>query len=62
VVEARASMGAVTLLSTGAAPRRADAGEIVRIEVPRDRCTLVRAIVGDSWSAPIYANCPFASL
>lgn len=62
VVEARASMGAVTLLASGAAPRRAEAGEVVRIEVPRDRCTLVRAIVGDSWSAPIYANCAFASL
>ena len=62
VIEARASMGAVTVLVSGAAPRSADAGEVVRVEVPRDRCVLVRAIVGESWSAPIYVNCSFASL
>lgn len=37
------------------------AKEVVTIEVPAGKCTLLRARVGAGFSAPIYLNCPFAS-
>jgi hypothetical protein len=59
VIELRARGASVTLLVGGAAPR-AGGSAPVRVEVPRDRCTLVRAVVDESWSSPIYVNCGFA--
>jgi hypothetical protein len=54
-IEARAA-GDLTLLANGAIVGRARPGEIVRASLP-NRCAFVRAIVNDSWSAPIYVGC-----
>ncbi len=56
-VDARASAGATTFLVNGAIAARAAADEIVTLTLPRDHCTLVRAIVDESWSAPVYVGC-----
>ena len=41
-------------------PRPLEPREVTRVEVPEDRCTLIRARVGAGFSGPIYVNCPFA--
>jgi hypothetical protein len=57
VVEARAHGGDVTIVVNGVIAARAGTGELVHVAIPRDRCAFVRAIVGRSWSAPIYVGC-----
>lgn len=53
VIEARAA-GPLTLIANGETVSSV-AG---RVTLPKGRCVLVRAIVGESWSAPIYVGCP----
>lgn len=59
IVEARAQ-GPATFFVNGAPAARAAAGEAATLTVPRDRCVLVRAVVGLSWSSPVYVGCAFA--
>jgi hypothetical protein len=56
-IEARARGGEVTFVVNGAFTTHAHDGESTRLPMRRDRCTLVRAIVGRSWSAPVYVGC-----
>jgi hypothetical protein len=35
-------------------------GEARTVRTPRGECSLLRAVVGGGYSAPIYVNCPFA--
>ncbi|MEA2748099.1 MAG: hypothetical protein QOI41_2242, partial [Myxococcales bacterium] len=55
--EARASGDDVTFVVNGAPVASAGDGEITKLQVPTDRCSIVRAIVGRSWSSGIYVNC-----
>ncbi len=55
--EARASGDDVTFIVNGAHVATGKDGEIVKLTVPTDRCSIVRAIVGRSWSSGIYVNC-----
>ena len=55
--EARASGGDATFIVDGAIVATARSGEVVDLPVPADRCAIVRAIVGRSWSSGVYVNC-----
>jgi hypothetical protein len=55
--EARASGDDVTFVVNGAPVATAGDGIVTKLEVPTDRCSIVRAIVGRSWSSGIYVNC-----
>jgi len=55
--EARASGDDVTFIVNGAPVATAADGEITKLQVPTERCSIVRAIVGRSWSSGIYVNC-----
>lgn len=55
--EGRASGGDATFLVNGAIVGNASRGSVVSFTVPTDRCSIVRAIVGRSWSSGIYVNC-----
>lgn len=55
--EARASGDDATYVVNGVPVATAGDGEIARLTVPVDRCSIVRAIVGRSWSSGIYVNC-----
>ncbi len=55
--EARASGDDVTFVVNGAPVATAGDGVVTKLEVPIDRCSIVRAIVGRSWSSGIYVNC-----
>ena len=55
--EARASGSDVTFVVNGAPVATAADGAITKLQVPTDRCSIVRAIVGRSWSSGIYVNC-----
>jgi hypothetical protein len=58
-IEARASGGDVTFVVNGAVVATARSGESATLPIPTDRCTIVRAIVGRSWSSGVYVNCAF---
>jgi len=55
--EGRAGGGDATFLVNGAFVGNASRGSVVSFPVPTDRCSIVRAIVGRSWSSGIYVNC-----
>ena len=59
-IEVRAPGGPATVVLNGAVVGRAGTGEVLRLEVPAGRCSVLRASVGSGDSAPIYVNCPFA--
>ncbi len=59
-IEVRAIGRDVTFFASGGAAIAGVSGETRRIDVARDRCTLVRAVVDGGYSSPIYVNCPFA--
>ena len=56
-LEARASGGDVSLLVNGVLAATASSGRVATVRVPSGRCSVVRAIVGRSWSSGIYVNC-----
>ena len=56
-LEARASGGDVSLLVNGVLAATASSGSVATVRVPSGRCSVVRAIVGRSWSSGIYVNC-----
>ncbi|WP_437931233.1 hypothetical protein WMF37_19060 [Sorangium sp. So ce291] len=60
VIEARARGGDFEVLVGGEAVASADDSEIVRVPLSKPGCAVVRARVGDGFSAPIYVGCPFA--
>lgn len=55
--EGRANGGDAMFVVDGAIVASAHAGEVATFQVPVDRCAIVRAIVGRSWSSGIYLNC-----
>lgn len=59
--EARARGEEIEILVDGAPVRSPRAGEAVEIRVDPARCSVIRARVGEGYSAPIYANCAFAA-
>jgi predicted metal-dependent phosphoesterase TrpH len=59
-LEARASGDDVEVLLDGVRAATPASGAIARVALPEGRCAVVRARVGEGYSAPIYANCPFA--
>ncbi|MFT3770259.1 MAG: hypothetical protein QM820_32930 [Minicystis sp.] len=59
-IEVRASGGSIVIHRDGKPVALPGSGEIARVDVPADRCALLRARVGEGWSAPIYVNCTFA--
>lgn len=58
-LEVRSEGGPATYYANGAIAAYARDGETVAIDVP-GTCTLVRAIVRESWSAPIFVDCDWA--
>lgn len=59
-IEVRATGHDIAFFAGGSAALPGTSGAPLRIEVPRDRCTLVRAVVDGSYSSAIYVNCAFA--
>jgi len=59
VVEARVGGDSqdIELFVNGAAVAQPSAGETVKIQVPVDRCSVIRARVGEGYSGGVYANC-----
>lgn len=55
--EARASGGDATFVVNGEIVASARSEETVSLLLPADRCAVVRAIVGRSWSSGVYVNC-----
>ena len=55
--EGRATGDDVTFLVNGAIVARVTSGTVATFPVPNGRCSIVRAIVGRSWSSGIYVNC-----
>lgn len=58
-LDVTSSGGPATYYVNGAVAARAADGETASIAVP-GTCALVRAVVGESWSSPIYVDCAFA--
>jgi hypothetical protein len=58
-IAARAYGGPVTYYVNGVAVAEAAGGEVASVPVP-GRCALVRAVVGESWSGPVYVDCAWA--
>lgn len=56
-IEVRAIGHDIAFFAAGSAALAGASGVALRIDVPRDRCTLVRAVVDGSYSSPIYVNC-----
>ena len=67
VIEVRARGGPASFWVNGAFAGASRDGEPLEVVLPRTegsqakRCALVRAIVGRSWSAPIYVDCPWSA-
>lgn len=59
-IEARAQGGDVEILVNGAHAAQAGPGEIVRVALAKPGCSVLRARVGEGFSAPIYVGCGFA--
>lgn len=55
--EGRATGDDVTFVVDGAIVARASSGGVASFPVPTDRCSVIRAMVGRSWSSGIYVNC-----
>lgn len=58
-VEVRARGDDVEIFVDGKG-RRAEGGAPVRVALEAGKCSVIRARVGEGYSGPIYANCPFA--
>jgi hypothetical protein len=62
-VQARARGGPVLYWINGVRAAAGADGETVEVALPHPgHCALLRASVGESWSAPVYVDCPWASL
>ena len=60
VLEARAHGGDVEVLVNGAQAATGEASEVLRLTLPATGCQVLRARVGEGFSAPIYVGCRFA--
>ena len=60
-LEARATGADAAYVVNGVIVKAGGSDETVSLPIPANRCTIVRAIVGRSWSSGVYVNCPFAS-
>jgi hypothetical protein len=60
-IEARAASGDVEVLVDGRAVASGGASEILHVPLAKTGCAVVRARVGDGFSAPIYVGCGFAN-
>lgn len=49
----------VEFFVNGSIVYQGSARKTMRVRVPKDRCSILRARVDEGYSAPIYANCPF---
>jgi hypothetical protein len=58
-IEVRASVEPIVVLRDGEIVARPRAGEIARVDTPPGACRAVYAKVGEGYSSPIYAGCPF---
>jgi len=58
-IDVRAPGGALEVLVNGVSVATAEASEIVQIPVNSRDCNVVRARVGEGYSAPIYVGCSF---
>ncbi len=59
-VAVRAAGETVRVLVDGRAVASPAPGEVAVVSVPAGRCSVVRALVDEGFSAPVYVNCPFA--
>jgi hypothetical protein len=59
-VEVRAKGESIDIRLDGARVAEPASGEVVRVAVSPGKCSVLRAIVDEGYSAPIYVNCPFA--
>jgi hypothetical protein len=55
--EGRAAGDDVSFVVNGTIVASAASDEVATFRVPSDRCSIIRAIVGRSWSSGIYVNC-----
>jgi predicted metal-dependent phosphoesterase TrpH len=60
-LEARAQGGDLEVLVNGEAAARGAANEVVRVPLAGPGCAVVRARVGEGYSAPLYVGCSFAA-
>lgn len=60
-VEVRAAGDDIEVFVDGVSVQRPASGVAVRIALDAKKCSVLRARVGDGYSAPIYANCAFAA-
>ncbi len=60
-IELRVPAGQAEVLRNGTSIAHLADASIVRIPTPRGACSLVRIVASGGHSAPVYANCPFAS-
>jgi hypothetical protein len=58
-VEVRARGERVEVLRNGVVVSRGGDGEVVAVDTPLGECSVLRAAVGEGFSAPMYANCAF---
>ena len=56
----RAAGDDIDILLDGVSAQKPTSGVAARIALDPEKCAVVRAHVGDGYSAPIYANCAFA--
>jgi len=56
-LEVRAHGDSIHILLDGDEVASPSSDEIVRVAIPKDRCSVVRAEVDDGYSGPIYAHC-----
>jgi hypothetical protein len=59
-IEARAHGGAATYFVNDAPAASGVDGELVKVPVP-GHCSVLRAVVGRSWSGPVYVDCAWAA-
>ncbi len=60
-VEVRAAGADIDVLLDGVSAQKPASGAAARIALDPRKCAVLRAHVGDGYSAPIYANCAFAA-
>jgi hypothetical protein len=61
VVEVRARGNFIVIARDGAPVAMPASGAITRVDVPARACSILRARVGEGFSAPLYVNCDFAA-
>jgi hypothetical protein len=59
-VEARAEGGDLEVLVNGETVAQGASGDVVRVPIAKPGCAVVRARVGEGFSAPVYVGCAFA--